>query len=151
MIGLLIVTHYGIGLEFARALQLILGELEQFQALGLDPDDSPNSMLRRVEKAMREVDGGDGVLIFVDMFGGTPTNVCLSLLEKGRIEVVTGVNLPMLVKVAGSREHGIHELAALAQEYGRDNISIASEILAGRGQSSTKSEPTEEDANEDTG
>ena len=148
MIGLLIVAHYNLGDEFARALQLILGDLEQFQAVGLDPHDSPSSMLQRVEKAMREVETEDGVLILVDMFGGTPTNVCLSLLEKGRVEVVTGVNLPMLVKVAGSRDREMHELAALAQEYGRKNISVASEILARR---TEKAAPDEGDAGEDSG
>jgi PTS system mannose-specific IIA component len=90
-------------------------------------------MRAQIDKAIHEVDQGQGVLVLVDMFGGTPSNLSLSFLEEGRVEVVTGVNLPMLVKVA--RPKGgtdIHELAEVARDYGRRNISVASDLLSSR-------------------
>jgi PTS system mannose-specific IIA component len=133
LIGVVIVTHYRLADEFLQALQLIVGQLENFQAIGLDPANSPESMRTRIDKAIQEADRGDGVLVLVDMFGGTPSNLCLSFLDEGRVEVVTGLNLPMLVKVAGLREPmPIHDVAALAREYGRRNISVASDVLSGK-------------------
>ena len=116
-----------------NALHLILGDIGGFLAVGIDPATPPSELRERLEKALLEVDHGAGVLILADMFGGTPSNLCLSFLEEGRIEVVTGVNLPMLVKVARSREDkSIHDLAELACEYGRKNISVASDLLGSR-------------------
>jgi PTS system mannose-specific IIA component len=90
-------------------------------------------MRAQIDKALREVDSGEGVLVLVDMFGGTPSNLCLAFLEEGRIEVVTGVNLPMLVKVARVKAgQPIHEVAEVARDYGRRNISVASDLLANR-------------------
>lgn len=133
MIGVLIVTHYELGNELLNALRLILGEIDGFLAVGVDPATPSEEMRERLEKALEEVDSGAGVLVLVDMFGGTPSNLCLSFLEEDRIEVVTGVNLPMMVKIARSREDtSIHSLAELACEYGRKNISVASDVLAGR-------------------
>ena len=132
MTGILIVSHYQLAEEFLRALELIVGELRHFRAIGLDPDMQPDEMRSRIDKSLREVDGGEGVLVLVDMFGGTPSNLCLSFLEEGRVEVVTGVNLPMLVKVAGVKEAtSVHELAEIARESGQQNISVASDILSG--------------------
>ena len=133
MIGVLIVTHYRLAEEFLQALQLIVGELEHFQAIGLDPSSPPEAMRVRIAKAMREADTGGGVLMLVDMFGGTPSNLCLSFLDDSRVEVVTGVNLPMLVKVARADGNlSLKEVAELAQDYGRRNISVASDVLEGR-------------------
>ena len=132
VIGVLIVTHYRLADEFLQALRLIVGELKHFHAIGLDPSTSPEQMRLRIEKALREADAGQGVLMLVDMFGGTPSNLCLSFLEAKRVEVVTGVNLPMLVKVA--RVDGnmtLDEVAELARDYGRRNISVASDVLSG--------------------
>ena len=132
MIGYLIVTHYQLAEEFLRALVLIQGDLEHFRAIGLDPSMQPDEMRVQIEKALHEVDRGQGVLILVDMFGGTPSNLCLAFLEAGRVEVVTGLNLPMLVKVANVRDDlSLHEVAEIAREYGRRNISVASDILSG--------------------
>jgi PTS system mannose-specific IIA component len=132
VIGILIVSHYQLAEEFLRALELIVGELRHFRAIGLDPTTQPDEMRSRIDKALREVDGGQGVVVLVDMFGGTPSNLCLSFLEEGRVEVVTGVNLPMLVKVAGVKEAtSVHELAEIACESGQQNISVASDILSG--------------------
>ena len=132
MIGVVIVTHYRLADEFLRALELIVGEVKRFHAIGLDPSMSPEAMRARIEKAVHQVNKGGGVLLLVDMFGGTPSNLCLAFLDDGEIEVVTGINLPMLVKVAGVKEDlPIHEVAELARDHGRHNISVASDILAG--------------------
>ena len=132
VIGVLIVTHYRLADEFLQALRLIVGELEHFHAIGLDPSTSPEQMRLRIEKALREADAGQGVLMLVDMFGGTPSNLCLAFLEAKRVEVVTGVNLPMLVKVARVDESmTLDEVAELARDYGRRNISVASDVLSG--------------------
>lgn len=132
MTGFLIVTHYQLAQEFLRAVELIQGPLEQFRAIGLDPDVQPEEMRASIEKALSEVDRGEGAVILVDMFGGTPSNLCMSFLEEDRVEVVTGLNLPMLVKVASLREPlPVHEIAELAREYGRRNISVASDVLTG--------------------
>ena len=133
MIGYLIVTHYQLAEEFLRALVLIHGDLENFRAIGLDPSMQPDEMRVQIEKSLHEVDRGQGVLILVDMFGGTPSNLCLAFLEAGRIEVVTGLNLPMLVKVAHVRDDvSLHDVAEIARDYGRRNISVASDILSGQ-------------------
>ena len=132
MTGILIVTHYQLAEEFRRALELIVGELSHCRAIGLDPDSQPEEMRSRIDKAVHEVDSGSGVLILVDMFGGTPSNLCLSFLDEGRVEVVTGLNLPMLVKIARVKDElPVHELAEVARDYGRRNISVASDILSG--------------------
>lgn len=133
MIGIVIVTHYQLATEFLRAVELIAGELPHFRAIGLDPHGGPEEMRTRIEKALAEVDQSEGVLVLVDMFGGTPSNLCLSFLEQGRVEVVTGLNLPMLVKLAGMKgELPLAETAELARKYGRKNISVASDLLERR-------------------
>ena len=132
MIGILILSHYRLADEFVGALRHIVGELPHVRAIGLDPATAtPEDMRAQIDKALREVDQGEGALVLVDMFGGTPSNLSLAFLEEGRIEVVTGVNLPMLVKVARHKPGvGIHELAETARDYGRRNISVASDLLA---------------------
>lgn len=134
MIGVLILSHYRLADEFIAALRHIVGEVPHVRAIGLDPASSaPEEMHAQIDKAIREVDQGRGVLVLVDMFGGTPSNLSLSFLEEGRVEVVTGVNLPMLVKVSRQKDAmAIHELAELAQDYGRRNISVASDLLSSR-------------------
>jgi PTS system mannose-specific IIA component len=129
--GVLIVTHYRLAEEFLQAVQLIVGELPRFRAIGLDPSSTPEDMRLRIEAALKQVDGNDGVLMLVDMFGGTPSNLCLSFLDEGRVEVVTGLNLPMLVKIGRVEAGSLAEAAQIARDYGRRNISIASEVLAG--------------------
>lgn len=133
MIGVVIVTHYRLAEEFLQSLELIVGKLDHVRAIGLDPTSgSPEEMRVRIEQAIGEVESGAGVLVTVDMFGGTPSNLALAFLEEGKIEVVTGLNLPMLVKVARqNQELLLHDLAELARDYGRRNISVASDILSG--------------------
>ena len=101
MIGVLVLSHYRLADEFVTALRHIVGETPHVRAIGLDPaSTAPEEMRTQIDKAIREVDQGTGVLVLVDMFGGTPSNLSLAFLDEGRVEVVTGVNLPMLVKVA---------------------------------------------------
>lgn len=133
MIGVVIVSHYRLADELLQAVRLIVGDVENFRAIGLDPEISPEDMRTRIDKTLREIDSGGGVLVLTDMFGGTPSNLCLSFLEEGRVEVVSGVNLPMLVKLARVKtDLSVAEAAKLAQETGRRNISVANDILAGR-------------------
>ena len=134
MIGVVIVTHYRLADEFLQSVSVIVGECEQVRAVGLDPTTtSPEDMRARIKAAIREVDRGSGVLVLVDMFGGTPSNLALAFLDHQHVEVVTGVNLPMLVKVVSAPSaDSVGELAATAREYGRRNISVASDVLAGR-------------------
>jgi PTS system mannose-specific IIA component len=134
VIGVLILSHYRLADEFVAALRHIVGELSHVRAIGLDPASAaPEEMRAQIDKGIREIDTGRGVLVLVDMFGGTPSNIALSFLEEGRVEVVTGVNLPMLVKVARHKDDvPIHELAEIARDYGRRNISVASDLLSNR-------------------
>ncbi len=141
MIGLVILSHYRLADEMLQVLRLIVEDVDHVHAVGLDPTaSSPEDMRSQLDKAIREANFGDGVLVLVDMFGGTPSNLALAFLEEDRIEIVTGVNMPMLVKVSRLQEElSLGELSELARDYGRRNISVASEILSGP--DSGKSEP----------
>ena len=129
-IGVVIVTHYGLGDEFLQALRLILPEAPEFGAVAVDPGQSVDELRKAIDAALRKADRGKGVLVLTDMFGGTPSNISLSFLDDRRVEVVTGVNLPMLIKLATLREEkSLEELARFIKNYGRRNISVAREIL----------------------
>lgn len=129
-IGVVIVTHYGLGHEFLQALRLIVPEAPDYRAVAIEPKQSVEEMRAAVAEALKASDKGEGVLILTDMFGGTPSNMCLSFVEEHRVEVVTGVNLPMLIKLATMTEKKpLEELATFIKDYGRRNISVASELL----------------------
>ena len=129
-VGVVIVTHYGVGKEFLQALRLILPEAPEFPFVSLEPAEPVDEMRARILAAIQQVDQSEGVLILTDMFGGTPSNVALSFLSEHRIEVVTGVNLPMLIKLGSLREEKpLEELAGFIKDYGQRNISVASEVL----------------------
>jgi PTS system mannose-specific IIA component len=134
VIGVLVVSHYRLADEFVAALRHIVGEVPHVRAMGVDPaSTAPEEMRAQIDKAIHEVDQGKGVLVLVDMFGGTPSNLSLSFLEEGRVEVVTGVNLPMLIKLASWGEgKPLAEIASTMRDYGRRNISVASELLPGK-------------------
>ena len=133
-VGIVVVTHYRLGEEFLQALDLIVPEHPPFGAVSVDPKQPVDEMRAAIAAAIRAADAGDGVLVLTDMFGGTPSNISLSFLEERRFEVVTGVNLPMLIKLATLREEKpLEELAGFIKEYGRRNISVASELLPGEG------------------
>ena len=129
-VGVVIVTHYGVGKEFLQALRLILPEAPEFPFVSLEPAEPVDQMRTRILAAIKQVDQGEGVLILTDMFGGTPSNVALSFLDEHRVEVVTGLNLPMLIKLGSLRDDkSLDELALFIKEYGQRNISVASEVL----------------------
>jgi len=129
-IGVVIVTHYRLGEEFIQALRLIVPQGPEFHSVSIDPRQSVDEMRNAIGEALKRADQGQGVLVLTDMFGGTPSNMSLSFLDEHRVEVVTGVNLPMLIKLATLHEEkSLDELARFIKSYGQRNISVASEIL----------------------
>jgi mannose PTS system EIIA component len=129
-VGVVIVAHYRLGEEFLQALRLIVPDASGFDAVSIEPKQSVDEMRASIAEAIDRVDRGAGVLILTDMFGGTPSNIALSFLGERRVEVVTGVNLPMLIKLATLRkEQPLEELAPFIKGYGQRNISLASELL----------------------
>ena len=134
MIGVVIVTHSQLASDFVTATETIVGEVENFLGVSLKPNESVESMTSRITDAVKEVDQGNGVIILTDMFGGTPSNLSLTLHEEGKVEVVMGVNLPMLIKLASlhKEDKPVGEVASFITEYGKRNIQFASEILKGR-------------------
>jgi len=128
--GVLIISHLQLGAEFLRALRLIVPEAPDFHAVAVEPGQGADEIRRHIEDALKSADKGNGVLVLTDMFGGTPSNLALSFLDERSVEVVTGVNLPMLIKLASlGEDKSLDELASLIKDYGRRNISVASEIL----------------------
>ncbi len=129
-IGVLIVAHYRLGEQLLQAARLIVPEAERFRSVAIEPKQSVEEMRTLIADALAEVEQGEGVLVLTDMFGGTPSNISLSFTTERRVEVVTGVNLPMLIKLATlTEEKSLEELASFIREYGQRNISVASEIL----------------------
>jgi PTS system mannose-specific IIA component len=132
LIGVVVVTHGQLATELLNAAEMIVGELPQFTAVSIGWHDDVEIARDAIEGAIRKVDAGRGVLILTDMFGGTPTNLGLSFLDAGRVEVITGVNLPMLIKLASLG--GSANLLAVAREMrdlGRNAIWVASDLLRG--------------------
>jgi PTS system mannose-specific IIA component len=130
MVGIVVVTHCRLAEELISAAELIAGRLKGFKGVSIDPKSDPEEIRERIAGAIRKVDRGSGVLILTDMFGGTPSTISFSFLQDNRIEVVTGVNLPMLLKLSTlDREVTLGELAEFIKSYGQKNINIASEIL----------------------
>ena len=128
--GVVIVTHYGLGQEFLHALRQIVPMAPDFGVVSIDPAQSVDEMRNAIAKELESADEGKGVLVLTDMFGGTPSNISLSFMKEHRVEVLTGVNLPMLIKLATLREEKpLEELATFIKSYGQRNISVASEIL----------------------
>lgn len=133
-IGILALTHGELGLQFIETARLIgIGSEDSVAALAVNPSDSYDLLRERVAKAIDQVNSGEGVLILTDLFGGTPTNLSLAFLEVGKIEVVTGLNLPMFMKAVNSRaDHDLSGLAKAASEAGKDSIYLAGEVLRER-------------------
>lgn len=130
MVGIIIVAHCCLAEEFLKSLKSIVGETEGFEAVNMDNFSDSDAIRREIEKAIKKVDVGKGVLIFTDMFGGTPSNMSLSFLKDDKVEVISGVNLPMLLKVYTMRENSdLKKLAQEIKEYGKKHIVIASEFL----------------------
>ncbi|MFZ5867460.1 MAG: PTS sugar transporter subunit IIA [Thermodesulfobacteriota bacterium] len=134
MVGILILTHGELGRQFIITARLIgLNSEEGVQALSIDPSESPELLRDQVAKAIDQMNLGDGVLILTDLFGGTPTNLSLSFLEEGKVEVVTGLNLPMIIKAINSRAgQDLKTLAHLASEAAKESIFLAGDVLRQR-------------------
>jgi PTS system mannose-specific IIA component len=132
MIGVVIVAHGGLAGEFRAALEHVVGRQEQLEAFSIGPEDDVEQ--RRVEliETVRRVDGGHGVVLLTDMFGGTPSNLAISVMGETGAEVLAGINLPMLIKLASVRgEATLADAVKAAKEAGRKYISIASQVLSG--------------------
>lgn len=134
MIGTVVVSHGNIGKELVRVARSIVTDASPMIGVALEHDEDVDLMRQRITEAIQEVNRDGGILLLSDMFGGTPSNLCLSFLEEGKIEVITGVNLPMLIKLASFRgEKPLSEVAAFIREYGQKNIALAGEVLRGSG------------------
>ena len=132
MIGVVICTHAGLSTALLESARMILGNFDHAEAVNVDSGDSPDAIQERLKQAISTVDQGAGVLVLCDMFGGTPSNMSLSLLSDN-VEVVTGVNLPMLIKLHSSRQMTLMEAADQVKTYGRENILVAGALLQNRG------------------
>jgi len=130
MIGVVVVTHGQLATELVNAAETIVGDLPQFAAVSIGWHDDVDDAREEIRQAIARVQGPEGVLILTDMFGGTPANLGLTFLESDRVEVITGVNLPMLIKLAGARKPvGLLAVAREMREEGRNAIWIASDLL----------------------
>jgi mannose PTS system EIIA component len=130
MIGILITTHGELGMELIKAAELIKGEMKGILHISVDQTKGLEDIKKEISAAIKKLDQGKGVLILTDLFGGTPSNVSLSFMKEGKVEVVTGVNLPMILKVNDVREKmQLGEFAHFIKDYGIKNIYVASEIL----------------------
>ena len=133
MIGLVLVTHGHLATEFRAALEHVVGPQKQIETITIGPDDDMESRRRDIITAVGSVDSGHGVVLLTDMFGGTPSNLAISVMNGGLIEVVAGINLPMLIKLASVREIATLDQAVMqAQEAGRKYINVASRVLTGK-------------------
>jgi PTS system mannose-specific IIA component len=134
MIGMVLVTHGRLAAEFVAALEHVVGVQKQVAAVCIGADDDMEVRRQDILRRISEVDTGDGVVLLTDMFGGTPSNLAISVMDRAKIEVVAGVNLPMLIKLAGLRQsEGLQRSVAGAQEAGRKYINVASQLLSDAG------------------
>ena len=133
MIGLVLVTHGRLAVEFRAALEHVVGPQTQIEAVTIDPEDDVEARRKDIIEAVKRVDSGDGVAILTDMFGGTPSNLAISVMSRPKVEVLAGINLPMLVKLAKVRDEcPLADAVAAAQEAGRKYVTIASRVLNGK-------------------
>jgi len=131
MIGLVLVTHGRLAVELVSALEHVVGPQENVATVCIGPDDDMEQRRAEIVTKADEVEEGDGVIVLTDMFGGTPSNLAISIMDQGNIEVIAGVNLPMLIKLGSTRNEGtLAEAAKEAQDAGRKYINIASQLLS---------------------
>ena len=132
MIGLVIVTHGGLAVEFRAALEHIVGPQSQLETISIGPEDDMEARRAEILDAVNRTETGQGVIILTDMFGGTPSNLAISVMDEANVEILAGINLPILVKLAGLRsEVPLDEAVTLAREAGRKYIKVASQELSG--------------------
>jgi mannose PTS system EIIA component len=130
MVGVVIVTHGNLSRDLLEVTELIVGACPSISAVTIRPEEGIAEIAKKVEAAVKTADRGNGILILTDLFGGTPSNVSLSFLLDDKVEVLSGVNLPMLIKIASYLEAAnLKDLAKLARDAGKKNISLASEIM----------------------
>ncbi len=130
MIGLVLVTHGRLASEFIVAMEHVVGPQDKVAAICIGPDDDMEERRGQIAEAIKAVDDGTGVIVLTDLFGGTPSNLAISLMKSDKIEVIAGVNLPMLIRLEGARKAmDVRSAVAAAREAGRKYISVASEIL----------------------
>ena len=133
MIGMVLVTHGRLAIEFRAAMEHVVGPQQQVETIMIGPEDDMDQRRLDILAAVHEVDTGDGVVILTDMFGGTPSNLAISCMGRPNVEVIAGINMPMLVKLAKIREEcPLEEAVAAAQAAGRKYVTIASRVLAGK-------------------
>ena len=130
MIGLMIITHGNLALELKSAMEHMIGNQNDIEILSITPEDDINIQKNNIEKKLKELNQGKGVIILTDVFGGTPSNLALNFLEPGIIEIISGVNLPMLIKICQLRDKDILEVVQEGKNAAQKYISIASEILS---------------------
>ena len=130
MIGMILVTHGRLAEEFVHAMQHVVGRQEAVATVCIGPNDDMERRRKEIADAVRAVDSGQGAIILTDLFGGTPSNLAISLMEAGRVEVIAGINLPMLIRLAGARKTmDVVAATVAARDAGRNYITIASEFL----------------------
>ena len=130
MIGLVLVTHGRLAVEFITAMEHVVGPQQAVEGICIDAEDDMEMRRKEIADAIQRVDQGKGVIILTDLFGGTPSNLAISLMKSENVEVIAGVNLPMLIRLEGARKvMPVHAAVAAAREAGRKYISVASEIL----------------------
>ncbi|MEM6494851.1 MAG: PTS sugar transporter subunit IIA [Pseudomonadota bacterium] len=130
MIGLILVTHGRLADQFVQAMEHVVGEQSAIVTVCIGPSDDMEQRRSEIAQAIDTVDAGKGVIILTDLFGGTPSNLAISLLDTGRVEVIAGINLPMLIRLAGARKTmDVTQAVEAAQEAGRNYITVASELL----------------------
>ena len=133
MIGLVLVTHGRLAKEFRAALEHVVGPQQQIETISIGPDDDMDQRRKDILVAIHDVDTGKGVIVLTDMFGGTPSNLAISAMEGSKIDVIAGINLPMLIKLASIRDTAsLAQAVTQAQDAGRKYISVASRILTGK-------------------
>ncbi|GMR04734.1 MAG: PTS sugar transporter [Thermodesulfobacteriota bacterium] len=130
MVGAVVITHGNIGEAVVEAVKSITGKVDKVRVISVREQDGVDALREKLLKAVRDVDGVKGVLVFTDMFGGTPTNIALSVLEEDRVEVLAGMNLPVMLKFENYRkEKPLSELALYLKEYGQSSIVLAGNVL----------------------
>lgn len=130
MIGMILVTHGNLAEEFVHAMEHVVGDQADVETVCIGPNDDMERRRGEIAEAITRVDSGSGVIILTDLFGGTPSNLAISLMQAGKVEVIAGINLPMLIRLAKAREcMSVREAAVAARDAGRNYITIASEYL----------------------
>ncbi|AKH42048.1 PTS system mannose-specific IIA component [Altererythrobacter atlanticus] len=130
MIGMILVTHGQLAQEFVHAMEHVVGGQDDVATVCIGPHDDMEARRKEIAEAIEQVDSGNGAIILTDLFGGTPSNLAISLLQPGKTEVIAGINLPMLIRLAGARkEMDLRAATVAARDAGRNYITIASEFL----------------------